>query len=159
MSTGIESAPEHLHDAILAMQAELTRDGKYRKKKFRKELPPWIVSINGARCAVLLNRWLDGLHHVPFGRTWEIDWSGEGVKVSGFGEIATYDFGLLTRLVLLAHEHSIRVEIKSHTFKSMMITLHPRPVLKAGETRNICTHHPTLADLRNMVDGRIERSE
>lgn len=102
------------------------------------------VSEDGARCAELLRVWLGGLHHFPGGdkalRT--TDWSSFVVEVRLMHEsLCTFDGDSLTRLVLLAHDHAIRVDLSSEAMKSITLMMHPRP--REG---GIMQRHPTIEE-------------
>jgi hypothetical protein len=153
--TGLDAAPAHLRTAIEEMQTRLLGYGKYRRIPRGKPFAPWTVSIEGARCALLLDAWLFGLHHLPERKQpSDIDWSGGYVEIASSMPLDTHDFEVMTRLVLLAHEHSIRVEVHAHTFRVMRIGLCPRPILVDGERFNSNIHHPDLATLRAKIDQR-----
>lgn len=52
-----------------------------------------------------------GKHHIPgarYGDAKNVKPWGSGWSVSHHGDLSTYDFDLLTRLVLLAHERCVR---------------------------------------------------
>lgn len=147
--TGLDAAPAHLRTAIEEMKTRLLGYGKYR----RKPSAPWAVSVAGARCTLLLDAWLFGLHHLPDRKQpSDVDWSGEYVEVTSATSLDTHDFDVMTRLVLLAHERSIRVEAHPHTFQLLRICLYPRPILAAGEKFHACVHHPDLTALRSKID-------
>jgi hypothetical protein len=106
------------------------------------------VSENGARCAELLRVWLGGLHHFPGGdkELRATDWSSFFVAVRiRHLSLDTYDGDRLTRLVLLAHDHAIRVGLSSEAMKSITITLHPRP-----RDGGVMRRHPTIEEALAM---------
>lgn len=86
-------------------------------------------------CAKLFADVVGGFHHV----TGTFKPCGRGVKVSDFsGGWATFDYSRLTRLVVLAHDRLVRVELrpsgpnmvgfalwKRHTREGMMQERHP----------------------------------
>ena len=98
------------------------------------------VSDAGARCAELVETWVGGLHHFPEGQKAlrKTDWSGEYVTFLVYGSIATFDHDQITRLVFLAHDHAIRVEIQP-AMRYLRILLHPR-----AREGNMSLRHPTL---------------
>jgi hypothetical protein len=154
----IEDAPEHLRNAVLRMRTELLSYGKYRHAKRGHVLPEWKVSIVGARCALFLDAWLGGLHHLPRkSHPSDIDWSNPHmVKLadhSFYAGLSTYDGSGMTRLVLLAHDHAIRAEL-SASMNHMSLWLCPRSVRQSA----ISGRHPDLACLRAEID-RIEASK
>lgn len=73
------------------------------------------------------------------------DWQfGHGVSfvVPRHCSTATYDSAGLTRLVIGAHEESIRVEIAPCNFTRLRISMHPR--LPGLEGLRISQRHPTI---------------
>lgn len=63
-----------------------------------------------------------GENHLPS----KIKACGEGWYVLLPGEIASTDFNDMTRLVLMAHERSIRVSVRPLNFRYMKLMLHQR---------------------------------
>jgi hypothetical protein len=114
--------------------------------------------------------------HTPLSITESIEFSGGGLSVLVSSELATYDDSALTRLVLAAHEHAVRVAIApwlphldeerasiiaadffaehgwvldhDHIHGIMEIRLSPR---SPGVTDQCWDGHPTLADLASIV--------
>lgn len=158
MSRGIELAPTHLHAAIEQIRAVLLSYGKHRPSKRDKTLPPWEVSIDGARCGLLLSEWLGGLHHFPRAQhPQDMDWSNRHVSISDwnfYAGLSTFDLSGLTRLVVLAHEHAIRVEI-SPAMRHVELMLHPRDA-RIPRGSNCSERHPSLVDLRDDLTKRID---
>lgn len=76
-----------------------------------------------------------GEHHFPS----DIKPFGEGWSMSHMGDLSTYDGDELTRLVLLAHEKCIRVEIDSGGPRRVRISIWKREREGAMHTR-----HPTI---------------
>ncbi len=76
-----------------------------------------------------------GRHHIP-GKLKE--W-GPGWAVTTHGELATYDFDALTRLVFLAHDRCVRVSIRPASPMHLRIIVHQRQ--REGP---FCSRHPTL---------------
>ena len=68
-------------------------------------------SVLGERVARLLDRWLYGLHHMDDPSA--VDWSDDYVILVKLKAktLATFDFDELTRLVFLAHDHCLRVQV------------------------------------------------
>lgn len=88
-------------------------------------------------CYALLVEVFRGEHHVPHPiRHW-----GRGIKISvGTGALSTFDFDYLTRLVILAHDRMVRVEICTSGPGRAGVALHKRH----GRDGDICHRHPTI---------------
>jgi hypothetical protein len=95
---------------------------------------PWMTNDQW-ECAQLFADVVGGFHHV----TGEFKAFGEGIAVSDtHGRWATFDYDRLTRLVVLAHDRMIRVDLvpsgpgrvgftfwKRHTREGSMFERHP----------------------------------
>jgi hypothetical protein len=69
-----------------------------------------------------------------------VEWNdGYGISLIWHGELATFDFDRLTRLVFLRHDARIRVSISSGGPLSIRLILHPRV-----ETGGLGLRHPNL---------------
>lgn len=160
MSRSIEQAPAHLRARIEATRAELVGHGKYRRAKRGQALPLWEVSIDGARCGVLLDDWLGGLHHLPDRlQPSDIDWSREFVAISAWSflpGLASFDGGGLTNLIVLAHEHAVRVELHP-AGRNIELLLHPRDA-RCTVGDGTARRHATLIELRDAITRLIERT-
>lgn len=77
-----------------------------------------------------------GEHHIPNGLK---EWGSGWCVNSGRSDLATYDFNGLTRLVFMAHDKCIRVEIKPSGPGMIKICLHKRQ-REGGFSKE----HPTL---------------
>lgn len=100
----------------------------------------------GKRVARLLAEWVGGAHHLPQEAMKKVDWQNQRyvvVKADSSltgGGLSTFDFTDLTRLVFLAHDHCIRVDIRPLNPQLLALTLHPRNSRDGGMT----ARHPTL---------------
>lgn len=80
-----------------------------------------------------------GEHHIPNYKLYEF---GEGWMVKhDRGDLATYDFDGLTRLVLMAHEKAYRVSIMPLNFNTIKIAIWKRQ-REGGMTQK----HPTIEE-------------
>ncbi len=92
--------------------------------KFLKASGVKDVSECGARCAVVIEAWCGGLHHLESPH--KIDWSHPNFTAIPCSEpLDTYDFDRMTRLVFLAHDHCIRVQISAGR-GGLKLMFHPR---------------------------------
>ena len=95
-------------------------------------------------CHDLLCRAFYGEHHTPR-NVYEF---GRGIYVSIYEGISTFDFNYLTRIVVLAHDMMVRVEILNSAPRHIGIALHKRST-REGPTY---ARHPTIeqavADVR-----------
>jgi hypothetical protein len=98
-------------------------------------------SENGLRTAKLLNEW-DGLHHFDSKALNRVDWTNfyQELKLGGHPSLSTFDFDGLTRLVFLAHDHCIRIEIGPCNPRFVTLLFHPRK-RREGATSE---RHPTI---------------
>lgn len=78
-----------------------------------------------------------GKHHFPKGgvKEWGYGWCVNHDQ----GDLATYDYNALTRLVLMGHDKCIRVSIQPHAFKTLRIVIHKRE--REG---GMSSRHPTI---------------
>jgi len=100
------------------------------------------------RCAKLAAEYKHGFHHLSNLRKW-----GNGVAIDEPNRISTYDFNGLTRLVVMAHDECIRIDIGTETREEnydgytyevtkLIITFHPRKRPVAGD--RMSSRHPEL---------------
>lgn len=89
------------------------------------------------KAIAFFSRLYHGKHHFPS----EMRDDGDGVfSVSHYGEISTFDYDALTRLVLLAHEHCVRAWISASGPKRVRIWIQQR----APSSTDISHGHPTI---------------
>lgn len=89
-----------------------------------------------------------GEHHIPgkiheFGQGWMIKHDR--------GDLATYDFNGLTRLVFMAHQKCLRVSIMPLNFSTIKLIVHKREK-EGGMTEK----HPTLSDAIKSYNEKRE---
>ena len=77
-----------------------------------------------------------GKHHIPS----EVRPYGLGWKVNAHASLATYDFDTLTRLVFLAHDRCVRVEIVQGGPGRVGVVIWRR----AGRFGDIYSRHPSI---------------
>ena len=92
-------------------------------------------------CTAMLDEWACGAHRLP--KVYEF---GDGVCINYHGDLSTHDFDRLTRIVLLAHKHAVRIELASIGPGMVRIIAHRR---KHGDRRDLRSYewHPSLEDL------------
>lgn len=89
-------------------------------------------------CYEMLCDWLCGAHHVPTVKPF-----GRGIKVSVWSSrLSTFDFDQLTRLVLLAHDRCVRVELANGGPWRTGVVLHRRYAREGC----IIQRHPTIEE-------------
>ncbi len=94
-----------------------------------------------ARMSAVIESVFGGPHHVG-----KITKSQEGTEfesweMNRYGDMSTFDFDHLTRLVIAAHEHCVRASIQPSGPGMLKIRLDPR----AGRDGRMSERHPTLA--------------
>ncbi len=85
-----------------------------------------------------------GEHHFPS----TLKPYGEGWSMSHFGSLATYDSDELTRLVLLAHERAIRVQVEQGGPNRLRIA-----IWKREREGSMYERHPTISDAILRFNG------
>lgn len=107
-------------------------------------------SAFGERVAALLSAWVDGLHHVPDSQLRKADWANEHwIQLAWYGPLSTFDGDELTRLVVLAHDRCVRVELRPCNGRYVYLGFSPR----AGREGSIFERHPTIEDALARVRG------
>lgn len=95
-------------------------------------------------CFDLLCDVFHGEHHAPE----RIYAFGRGIKCNAeIHRLSTFDFDYLTRLVVLAHDACVRVEIVSSGPGRIGLVLHKR----AGRTGSSYDRHPTMEEAIERV--------
>jgi len=83
------------------------------------------ISPFGERVAELLGVWLAGIYH--YHGAAKLDWSNDAwFELRSHQALSTFDNQSLTRLVFLAHDLALRVEISPLSHQNLMIRIHPR---------------------------------
>lgn len=85
-----------------------------------------------------------GEHHIPRGG---IKQFGSGWSVINIGDLATYDFNTLTRLVILAHEMCIRASVMNGGPNAVKIAIWK----KDRNGTDTSTRHPTLEENIELI--------
>lgn len=85
--------------------------------------------------------WAKGAHHLPRSG---IHQCSQGVSINAYGDLSTFDNDSLTRLVLLAHRESVRVEIASSGPRLVKIMCHKRV---SDRSQDSYSRHPDLDEL------------
>lgn len=103
-------------------------------------------------CFDLLCEVFHGEHHAPD----RIYAFGRGIKCSAHSHLSTFDFDYLTRLVVLAHDRCVRVEIVSSAPGRIGLVLHKR----AGREGSVWDRHPTIEESIARIRPRaaVERA-
>lgn len=99
-------------------------------------------------CKEMLADWVLGNHHLP-----KVHEFGTGVCVNYRGDLSTYDWDRLTRLVLLAHSYSVRIEIAASGPGMVKVIAHRR--VPKAEGQKMWQGHPTLENLRDRIDSHL----
>lgn len=97
-------------------------------------------------CYQMLCDWLGGEHHVP-----DVKPCGMGVKLSVYG-LSTFDGDALTRLVFLAHDRCVRVELCNGGPHRVGLKLHRRHTRVGG----MWGRHPTIEEALNQHRARYQ---
>jgi len=103
------------------------------------------MSTLAEKVLIIISKLYRGLHNAPYGfldkfpikETFYIPFELKGT-------LATTDFNTLTRLVFMAHDLAIRVEIQSTRKHCTLIYFHERVHQHKDEKFESTRHHPTL---------------
>ncbi len=82
-------------------------------------LDPTELNDDQRECFKVLCEVFGGPHHVPKIRAC----SRYGISTATFNELATFDYDYLTRLVFSAHDHAVRVAVRSSAPRYVEIAL------------------------------------
>jgi hypothetical protein len=106
------------------------------KQAFRPEKP---MSSLGENVARLLNVLYQGIYHID-SECKKVDWSNDHhIEIVLRGCWATYDFDNLTRLVFLAHDYALRVQMEARANGYIRLMFHQRQ--REG---HYAQRHPTI---------------
>ena len=99
----------------------------------------------GIKAADLLGEWQRGIYHLQMRALYKVDWANtHWIEITIYcAGMSTYDFDDLTRLVFLAHERCIRIELEPATHHYMKIMFHERT---HEEHVGIGRFHPSLEE-------------
>ena len=101
------------------------------------------LSEIGAKTAIILTKLFQGMHHIPKSQIEKMNWEHDRfLSFTYGGSMATFDGNMLTRLVILAHEYKVRVEITPCNFKYFTINFHNR----INRNGRYYERHPTVKD-------------
>ncbi len=97
------------------------------------------MTADQTECMDMLSDLVGGDHHIT-GNVYEF---GRGIRASVFsGRLSTFDFNMLTHLVLMAHDRCIRAEIIASAPGRIGIALHKRHARDGSNTKR----HPTIEE-------------
>lgn len=113
--------------------------------------PEWIktafdteLSEIGEDVARLLNDWVSGIYHIQRAAS-KVDWKNPyWIEINLRGSLSTFDFDDLTRLVFLAHDYAMRVEIDPRRNGIYKLLFHRR--VREG---SLYQRHPTIEQAVN----------
>lgn len=132
--------------AYRRIRRELRPHLRFTMPKTAKPAPLTRATMSEAQlaCFDLLCEVFKGEHHAPD----TIHPCGNGIKCSVYSNyLSTFDFDYLSRLVVLAHDHCVRVEITSSAPGRVGLVLHKRH----GREGGISTRHPTIEETIQRV--------
>lgn len=114
---------------------ELASEAGMSQSEFDKQSYDHLTS---EEATAFFSEFYHGAHHIPgkvkaFGRGWAV--------THDRGDLATYDYDQLTRLVIMAHDKCYRVGIMPYNFNSLKIAIWKRKRTGAMDER-----HPTMED-------------
>ena len=105
-----------------------------------KAIDTYTLTADQKYCADMLAEWVDGYHHLP-----TVHECGQGIEINFHGDLSTFDYDRLTRLVLLAHRDFIRIELTNSGPGMVKIMAHRRKPKQEGDS--MWAYHPSLDDL------------
>ena len=104
--------------------------------------------MNKEEATKFFSEFFGGEHHFPS----KISPCGNGWRILTMQEMATYDFGTLTKLVVLAHDHCVRAAVRPSKGMKLEITIHKRK--REG---SMFERHPTLEDSVEQLRTFLKR--
>lgn len=109
------------------------------RQKYGAQMSP----LGGAAADLLGDIYL-GIYHLSFAALAKVDWTAtELVSVTLYGNMATYDDDLLTKIVTLSHDRMLRVEIQAAAPNYLKLMISQRTTREPGRC---WLQMPTLED-------------
>lgn len=103
------------------------------------------------RCLAVLAELAGGEHHLFGVQTW-----GPGLAVEWTGDFSTFDFDTMTRAVILAHKHAVRLGVNGGKRERVVLIAHARkPGDASTQEIGFSQRHPTLHHLAGLVQQQI----
>lgn len=101
------------------------------------------ISPLGRRVALILDAFYRGIYHAPEWRYLkQADWSAaDWIEINHRGSLSTIDFDDLTRLVFLAHDYAVRVQLEAVGGPKHLLRLVFHLRQHQGDSHRL---HPTL---------------
>lgn len=92
-----------------------------------------------------------GLHNAPRIHKHKVGTEWEYWEVNTWGDLSTYDFDQLTRLVLVAHDNCVRASVQASGLRMVKIALYPR-FTRTGSISEKCPEiDEHIAELRRRA--------
>lgn len=105
-------------------------------------IDPQTVSELGAQAAAVISTLVVGLHHWDTNALRRVDWSNKHyIEIVTNLPLATWDGDALTRLVFLAHDACLRVDVQPASPQYLRLLFHSRQ--RQG---TLFQRHPTIED-------------
>jgi len=106
------------------------------------------MSSIGILAADILGEAYQGIYHLPHGSLRATDWNDpHWCKVWVYDDIATWDGNALTTLVILAHDKCVRLAIRVHNQRRLLLWFSPRD----REAKSRSYLHPTIEEAIALV--------
>lgn len=115
------------------------------------------LSELGRNVADLLDEVFSGIYHLDIAKLKKVDW-GDNYFIAvqlHWQTLSTYDNDHLTRLVVLAHDRCLRVDISATTVRTLELMFHQRKPV-GGFADRMPTMEKHLADIRKYHPARPE---
>lgn len=114
-----------------------------------KKREPVVLTEDQLYCKKVLAELYGGDHHLD-----PVKPCGDGISMRARrGEISTFDFDLMTAMVVAAHQYCVRIGVGPASPRELEITLHRRQ-----PTGGMSGRHPSLADLSARVNAAASQN-
>lgn len=111
------------------------------------------ISKLGENVADLLNDVWCGIYHIDGKSLSKVDWTNnDWIRISIYGGLYSYDDDKLTRLVVLAHDRCLRLEINPCNFNHLELLFHQR-----DRVADFYHRMPTMEDHLALIRKNHER--
>lgn len=110
----------------------------------------------GRQVADILGQVWRGIYHMDDRAIERADWANKhSIRVNIYGSLDTYDFDYLTRLVILCHDHCIRLEIIPSGPRGLGLCFSARTCRRGSVSRRHPTMETAIANCRAENNGCI----